>query len=385
MTYGCYVHIPFCIKKCRYCDFVSFPVSADKMREYIDALLIEAKARVVEVNDSISTVYIGGGTPSLVPPALAKRLFKGLYSILDFNKVSEWSVEANPGTVTYEWLNTVLKCGCNRISLGIQAFQPKYLKMLGRSHNPDDITQSVLKAREAGFSNINLDLMFGLPSQNMKDWVETLYSAILLEPEHISAYGLIPEQGTQIKNELDRGILSLPDPEEEREMYSEAIRILSANGYEQYEISNFARKGYQCIHNLGYWQQKPYIGLGVAAVSMLFPINKQNEFVYERKTNPFCLSAYLRGIQKISNKTVSVTEIIGPEDSRFESLMLGLRLTKGVSEDEFFEKHNISLSDWRGDKLKYLAEKGLLIHTNGYWKLTRRGMDIQNSVLVELM
>ena len=262
-----YIHIPFCRKKCAYCAFASFPGREDSFEAYIEALIQEAAGRS-DVSEPLSTVYFGGGTPSLLPPALLSRLFSGMQASLDLSAVTECTVEANPGTVTEEWLETAVACGVNRISFGMQAYQRRLLEILGRIHRFDAVEESVRLARRAGIGNINLDLMFGIPEQTREDWRETLSAALSLRPDHISAYGLIPEEGTSLERDLTSGRLSLPEPEAERAMYDDAIRELERAGLAQYELSNFARPGKQCRHNIGYWDMTPYLGLGVSAASM---------------------------------------------------------------------------------------------------------------------
>ena len=263
-----YVHIPFCVKKCRYCSFASFSASGTEQEAYIRLLLKEAESRHGEITEPVTTVYIGGGTPSRLKPSFFRTLTEGLRRICGLEDVIEFTSEANPGTVNREWLDAAAEAGVNRLSFGMQAYQASLLTLLGRIHRFHDVKESVSMAREAGFTNISLDLMFGIPTQTREQWAETLEAALSLQPRHISAYGLIPEEGTPLFRDLENGTLSLPDPEEERDMYDDAIRLLSENGFCQYEISNFAVPGYECMHNIGYWTQVPYIGLGLSAASM---------------------------------------------------------------------------------------------------------------------
>ena len=344
------------------------------MPAYIDAVLREA--RTYPEGTEIETFYLGGGTPSLLPAPLLDKLLTGLRNHFSFSENAECTSEANPGTLTAAWLEAAVAGGINRLSMGLQAVQPHLLKTLGRIHSYEQAVQSVAMARAHGLTNINLDLMLGLPGQTLSDWHESLQAALSLEPQHLSCYGLIPEEGTPLYAALQEGSLVLPEEDVERQMYDDTIRILGEHGLAQYEISNFAKPGYACQHNLGYWRQVPYIGLGASAAGML--PDATGKAAYIRRTNPRTIGAYLRG-------DAPEVETISREDARFETLMLGLRTTEGVSEAAFFRMHSVTLESCYGPRLCALAEKGLLVAKNGQWALTRRGMDIQNSVLVELM
>ena len=378
-----YIHIPFCRQKCRYCSFVSFTDREPYIGRYVDLLLEEASERVPEFTEPVQTVYIGGGTPSLLPAPVFRRLVTGLKAVVPLDQVLEFTCEANPGTVTAEWLDTAAEAGVSRLSLGMQAAQPSMLKMLGRIHRFHDVASSVKLARAAGVGNLNLDLIFGIPEQTEEEWNETLSAALSLSPDHISAYGLIPEPGTTLNADLESGRLSLPDPEKEREMYDMAVRTFGEYGLQQYEISNFARKGYECLHNTGYWTQVPYVGLGVSAASMTGVSSGASGMTCIRRTNPGNLPEYEESVR---SKTVPAdTEIITPEGTRFETMMLGLRMNAGVDENVFYRMHGVSLEACYGDRLRKFAEAGLAEHDGDRWRLTRRGFDIQNSILVELM
>ena len=379
-----YIHIPFCVRKCTYCSFASFPgCGRPEMEEYLSAVLREAQLRQHEADEPLNTVYIGGGTPSLVPPDLFCSFLSELKKILDFSRVREFSVEANPGTVTPAWLDAAVSSGINRISFGMQAFQDPILQTLGRIHRAGDVVSSVEAARKSGLENISLDLMFGIPGQDMADWEETVQSALSLHPDHISAYGLIPEEGTPLAARLESGVLKLPDPDTERDMYDLCIRRLAENGLMQYEISNFARPGMECRHNIGYWDQIPYLGLGIAAASMLRPASLPEEVFSIRRTNPESFAEYYRMLSSPDDFTQN--ETISPAEARFETVMLSLRMTAGMNRQRFTELHGAPPERFYGDILSRLEKQGLLILRDDSWCLTRRGMDIQNSVLLEFM
>lgn len=343
----------------------------------------EALKRQSEADETIRTVYIGGGTPSLLPPSLFSKLIKNLRSVFDLDSVEEFTTEANPGTVTSEWLDSAVSLGVNRISLGMQAYQDRLLSLLGRIHGYDDVCSSVNMARTAGIRNISLDLIFGIPTQSIAEWEETVHASLALNPEHVSTYGLIPEDNTPLKNDLTKGNLVLPETETEREMYDLAIRMMTKAGFHQYEISSFALESHECQHNIGYWTQIPYLGLGISAASMSCIQNGPDGISYIRSTNPDTPDAYEKLITEGSFP--SSPEYVHPPEARFETMMLGLRMNRGVNESAFLRLHRISLEQCYGGKLHTMEKLGLMIHENGAWKLTRNGFDIQNSILVELM
>ena len=377
-----YLHLTFCAKKCRYCDFASYAGREGDMPAYVEAVLREAQARAEQLGTTpVETVFLGGGTPSLLPAPQLSQLLDGVCRFFPVQPGAEFTCEANPGTLTRPWLDTAVAHGVNRLSLGMQAYQPELLAMLGRIHNFGQVERSVAMAREAGIGNISLDLMFGLPGQTAAQWRETLQAALSLHPQHVSCYGLIPEEGTPLKADLDAGRLSLPEEDVERAMYDAALTTLAEAGYVQYEISNFALPGYACRHNLGYWRQVPYLGLGAAASSML---PGSGSAAYLRETNPPGLSQYM---DMVLSGTWQAREriAVNPAEARFETMMLGLRTTEGVSEATFAAMHSVTLEACYGKRLQTLAHEGLVRHENGCWRLTRRGMDVQNAVLVELM
>lgn len=375
-----YIHIPYCRRKCRYCDFASFPGQEGTMAAYVDALLREADAMAAHArNTPIETVFIGGGTPSILPAKDLASLLQGLRARFDLPAGIEFTSEANPGTLTAPWLEAALKGGVNRLSMGMQALQPELLRCLGRIHTHRDVEASVALARQMGISNLSVDLMFGLPGQTPAMWRETLDAALSLGVEHLSCYGLIPEDGTPLKHDLDTGRLSLPAEEEERRMYDDTLSMLAKAGFEQYEISNFAKPGRACRHNIGYWTRTPYIGLGASAASFL-PTPGGGL----RLTNPSAIEDYIAMVdQQAWRKRERIS--LSPGDARFESLMLGLRMTRGISEQEFQAMHVIRLEDYCGDILRRQEAQGLLLHRDGRWALTRRGMDVQNTLLVEIL
>ena len=375
-----YIHLPYCRQKCRYCDFASWAGQESTMGAYVAALLTEAEAMAANTKGApIETVFIGGGTPSILPAPLLTRLLAGLRQHYNIPEGIEFTSEANPGTLTEAWLEAAMSGGVNRLSMGMQAAQPDLLRTLGRIHDQQAVEESVLLARKMGIRNLSADLMFGLPGQTADMWRESLDAALSLSPEHLSCYGLIPEDGTPLKRDLDADRLVLPDEDAEREMYDDTLRILSEHGYEQYEISNFAKPGRECRHNIGYWTRVPYIGLGASAASYL-----ETASGGLRLTNPAGIRDYISMAQDKAWRRRERTSLL-PEDARFESLMLGLRMTRGVSEADFAAMHGMTLDAYCGDVLRSQEKRGLLLHQEGRWALTRRGMDVQNALLVEIM
>jgi oxygen-independent coproporphyrinogen-3 oxidase len=367
---GLYVHVPFCVSKCAYCDFASYAGREADIPRYVDALAREITRRGRETgHPKADTIFVGGGTPSLLDEFQVTRILDALFEAFPMEEGAEITCECNPGTLTTPFAQALRKAGVNRLSMGAQAKQASLLRLIGRIHNWEQVIASVEIARKAGFDNINLDLMFGLPSQTVSDLRETLEAAIALSPTHLSCYGLIVEEGTSICRDITAGKLALPDEETERDMYELARQTLAEHGLHQYEISNFAREGYACRHNVGCWTRVPYVGFGCAAHSF---------FDECRIMNPSKLDAYLAGEEP-------ETEQISREEARFESMMLGLRMTRGVKDEEFTRMHGMSIREAFGEKLDKPISDGLLEWQEGALRLTRLGMDLQNSVLVDLM
>ncbi len=394
---GLYVHVPFCVSKCAYCDFASYAGRQSDIPRYVDAVVREITRRGAETgHPKTDTIFLGGGTPSLLDEFQVTRILDALVEAFPIEEGAEITCECNPGTLgvrnkisdgphplplsqrergamtevlAVPFAQALRKAGVNRLSLGAQAAQTHLLRLIGRIHDWEQVIASVETARKAGFGNINLDLMFGLPSQTVSDLRETLEAAIALSPKHLSCYGLMVEEGTPICRDITAGKLALPDEEVEREMYELARQMLAEHGFRQYEISNFAREGYACRHNVGCWTRVPYLGFGCAAHSF---------FDQCRTMNPSELDAYLAGEQP-------KTEPISKEEARFESLMLGLRMTRGVKDEDFARLHGMSIREAFGERLDKPINAGLLQWHEGALRLTRLGMDLQNSVLVDLM
>jgi oxygen-independent coproporphyrinogen-3 oxidase len=378
-----YVHIPFCKRKCLYCDFASCAGREDSMEHYCRALMKEIRLRADELGPvPILTAYIGGGTPSVLPPGLLSEVLNCLFDAFPLAAGAEVTCEANPGTLTEDFLRMLKSHQVNRLSLGAQARQEKLLHALGRIHCWEEVEDSVLMARQAGFGNLNIDLMFGLPLQTREEWRETLESALELKPEHISCYGLILEEGTVLYDQAIKGLLQLPEEDAERGMYDDALCLLKNAGLSPYEISNFAKCNLECRHNLGYWQGANYLGLGTAAHSRLDCDPELG--AYQRFGNTRSLEKYLISMDQ-GVIPVEEYKAIPYREAEFETLMLGLRVIMGVKEADFLRRHGRTLQEAFGNKIGPLVDRGLLEYDGGCLRLTRRGMDVQNAVLVELM
>ncbi len=392
MLLSLYLHIPFCKRKCFYCDFCSASVSREDMEAYCDALMQEMALSATTVMDAqIDTVFFGGGTPSLLPVALMDRLLSRLGRLFPMGKEVEFTMEANPGTLTADWLAMVKHHGVNRLSLGVQASQDRLLGRLGRIHTYAQAVEAVALARRHGVHNLNIDVMYGLPGQSLDDYRDTLRRVAALQPTHISAYSLILEVGTRLAAQVEAGECVLPNEDEVAAMLEQGRDWLEAHGYGQYEISSFAKPGYQCRHNLGYWRGRWYLGLGVSAASML-PVEMGQraspESLYIRRENVMDQSAYLRLIAE--GKLPAAEEHgIDKQEAMFETLMLGLRTVAGVNEAAFATRFGLPLCKAYGEAMEELIGAGLAcfsgVDDQRAFTLTQTGLMMQNQVLLKFM
>ncbi|MGV1063284.1 radical SAM family heme chaperone HemW [Clostridium perfringens] len=370
-----YIHIPFCAQKCLYCDFPSFARKDHLRKAYIEALNKEIiSLREKHNNLEINTIFIGGGTPSVLEANELECLLKEVAK-LNMAKDIEYSMECNPGNLTEEKLEVMKKYGVNRISMGLQAKQDNLLKGLGRIHNYKTFKENFLLAKKVGFNNINVDLMFGLPNQRLNEWEETLREIISLEPAHISAYSLIIEEGTAFYNLYENDKLKLPTEEEERKMYHLAKKILEENGFNQYEISNYAKEGKECRHNLAYWNMDNWIGVGSAAASYINGKRIKN------------ISSVEEYINSIKDKGEAVEEIINnsKNDNMEEFMFMGLRKINGIDENEFKNRFSMNINYVYGEILnKYIGE-GLLIRESGRIFLSEKGIEISNVIMADFL
>lgn len=354
------------------------------MAAYCKALQKEICQMAARYPDAkVNTIFLGGGTPSLVPPEMMADVLDTLKSSFDILPDAEFTSEANPGTLTAEWLDMAAAHGLNRLSLGVQAAQDSLLRAIGRIHTVQEAEEAVHLARKHGIQNINLDAMFGLPGQTEKDYLDTLRTFRDWGADHISAYSLILEEETPLYRLVNAGHIELPDEDDVAAMYEHGINWLEQAGYQRYEVSNFAKPGFACRHNIGYWQGAWYLGLGVAAHSML-PTDQPGMFS-QRKGNSADVQAYIRALQNGQEAPTDGVDLITPEEAMFETMMLGLRTIMGVEESVFEKRYGISLRKRYGEALDSLVRDGLGRWVDGRFALTPRGIEIQNDVLMRLM
>ncbi|MBQ9091040.1 MAG: oxygen-independent coproporphyrinogen III oxidase [Anaerotignum sp.] len=375
-TIGLYIHIPFCRQKCLYCDFPSWAGKEGQMQGYVDALTKEIQNRGKEYPDKkVVSVFFGGGTPTTLEIPMLEQLIQAVFASWDIAEDAEITTEANPGTLDKEMANALKKIGFNRLSMGVQAWQNRLLKELGRIHTIEVFQENYQAVRKAGFENVNTDLMFALPNQSMADWQETVKNIAALEPEHISAYSLILEEGTPFFDRYEKGELKPAEEDLDREMYQWAVEYLAEKGYEQYEISNFAKKGRQSRHNRIYWQAEEYLGMGLGSHSYMEG---------ERFHNIYDLQEYIEANGDVSLLKEEI-EIITEEDALAEFMFLGLRLTEGVSFDRFRERFGKEMKNIYGSQIEALVKEGLLEEDAVGVRLTRRGVDVSNIVFEKFL
>ena len=432
-----YIHIPFCVKKCQYCDFLSAPADSRAQEVYLRALKQEIREQAARYREyEVQTVFIGGGTPTAVPCEKLCEVLKTVITCYRVNPQAEISMEANPGTVTKEALLAYRKAGINRLSIGLQSTDDGELKLLGRIHTYRDFLQTYRWAQEAGFTNINLDIMSALPGQSVENYKKTLETVLSLKPQHISAYSLIVEEGTPFYEKYGQeseklqatgeNQPDLPSEEEEREMYALTEKLLAAAGYHRYEISNYALPGRECRHNLVYWKRGNYVGFGLGAASMVENVRFENtrkmqeylaEYAGVPDAEPVSAGVAQGDEQELSNEQeFSLREDTHPENEQVlstwadvnsretqqifqgenvhplspqeqmeETMFLGLRLTEGVSKAEFHRQFGVSMEQIYGEVIQENIAQGLLADEAGYLRLTREGMDLSNYVMAQFL
>lgn len=378
-----YVHIPFCVQKCAYCDFLSVPADESLRQEYVDVLIQEIKGYKEMYRDyRVSTVFIGGGTPSILHPHQASMIFEALRDSFQIHSDAEITFEANPGTVTEEKLTAWKEAGVNRLSIGLQSVKDEELQMLGRIHDHQQFLDTWKLVRQAGMKNVNIDLISAIPGQTLESWRETLRKTAELSPEHLSVYSLIIEEGTPFYEKYGETACAenssaslLPDEETERLMYEETETILREYGYARYEISNYAKPGYECRHNIGYWQRKEYLGIGLGASSLI----KKTRFRHISD-----LRRYLTVSKDVRN-ICEEEEMLTVGDEMEEFMFLGLRMMCGVKKSEFFRLFGVSIEDIYKKPLSKMKENGLLEMKGDQICLTKRGIDISNYVFEQFL
>ncbi len=372
---GLYVHIPFCKAKCPYCDFYSISNALDKSVPYLEALKTEVTlwARLLK-NYRFVTFYVGGGTPSLLSPKFYEELLDHLYQILSFEP-HELTIEANPESLSLRRLKEFRSLGINRLSIGAQSFLDKGLKALGRRHTVADIQKAVALARKAGFENLSLDIIFAWPGQKLKDLEKEISLAISLSPEHISCYELTIEKNTLFGKLYKEGKLNLPDENTILAMYHLIEEYLSSNGYEHYEISNYAKPGWHCKHNLFYWEAKPYLGIGPSGASYIENV---------RYKNLESLDVYIKALQS-KNFPPREEEKLSKEERFREAVILGLRILQGISRKKLYKSFGFDIKRYYGETLENLVEKGFLEWAGDLLRFTKSGMLLANQVLSYLV
>lgn len=375
-----YIHIPFCVRKCKYCDFLSAPAEEYIRDMYIRQLIEEISVQSQFYTDYVvSTIFFGGGTPSILKSVHITNIMSAIYANWTVAANAEISLEANPGTLSQERLMNYRTAGINRLSIGLQSANNSELKVLGRIHTFEDFLESYETARNAGFDNINVDLISGVPGQTLTSWKNTVKRTAMLKPEHISAYSLIIEEGTEF-HELyssGEGKKLLPDENTERDMYHETAGILSTYGYRRYEISNYAREGYECRHNTGYWTGEEYLGMGLGASSYTMG----RRFHVDNDLNNYLHMDMHKDITPLYEDIQELTE----RDRISEFMILGLRMTKGVSAAEFAERFNRDMMEMFYYEFDKHVRSGLLEILPPYVRLTEKGLDLANVVMQDFV
>jgi len=376
---GLYIHIPFCVQKCKYCDFLSAPADDAAKKRYTDALCREITGyKNLTKEYEIATIYFGGGTPSVLEVSMIEQILSTVKKSFTVDRAAEVTLEVNPGTASLEKLKRYKELGINRLSIGVQSAKDEELKLLGRIHSFEDAKQTVLWAREAGFTNLSLDLMSALPGQSFADYKENVEAILSLNPEHISSYSLIIEEGTPFYGLYAEDMPKedeLPDEETDRAMYAYTKARLQEAGYERYEISNYAKQGYESRHNSSYWIGMEYLGVGLGASSL---------FTNARYYNETDILTYMEEIEAGQDVRREIERLV-PEEQMEEFMILGLRMMQGVSRAEFRRRFGRPIETVYGSALKKLEKQGLLFLEGDRIALTETGIDVSNRVFVEFI
>ena len=368
-----YIHIPFCISKCIYCDFNSIVTKSQIVDEYLNA--IEQELQSTTGKRSFKTVFIGGGTPTALNETQLDRLLNIISKHVDVTNLKEYTIEVNPGTLSDEKVIIVKNSHVDRISIGIQSFNDRYLKLLGRIHSANEAKDIFLNLREKGFNNISIDLIYGYPAQTLNEWKKDLREYCKLDPEHISAYCLTYEQGTPIVEMTDSGTLQKLSEEDELKMYEFTNDFLRENDYNHYEISNFAKQDKECLHNTVYWENREYIGIGAGAFSY---VNG------ERYCNIKSVKEYISS-SRAKKRLICFSEKLPQKQRASEILIMALRMTSGISKKEFTKRSGFDLNELFEKQLNNLTQAGLINFDNERVKLTTKGLSVADSVMMEFV
>lgn len=388
---GLYIHIPFCVKKCKYCDFNSYKMDLDSKKRYIEDLKIEMELYSnklnrddkyknkedfnLDKNDIITSIFIGGGTPSILTSEEIREVFVSIKEKFNIDKNAEITIECNPGTLTLEKLETMKEVGINRLSIGLQAVQEKHLNFIGRIHSYKEFEKNYMDALSVGFKNINIDLMYSLPNQTLCDWKETLEKITDLNPTHISAYSLILEEGTELYNMYENNQFDLIDENIDIEMYEYTINYLKSKGYNQYEISNYSQEGYNCKHNILYWECEHYIGLGAGASGYI----DNNRYNNLESLEDYHLSLIKREKPILDSENLSIKDMIE------EKIFMGLRMNRGIKFKDFEKKFGIDFREKYSKQIEMLLARRLINQNFEGIQLTQKGREISNSIFIEFM
>lgn len=384
-----YLHIPFCTSKCGYCDFNSYEGLDHVVPDYTPALLREMELWAPAARSyRVDTIFFGGGTPSLTAIDDMRLIADGLHSLFDVSPGAEWTLEANPTELTREHLEGLRGIGVNRLSMGVQSMHADELELLEREHSPERVVQAVQDARAAGFDNLNLDLIFGLIGHSLDRWQSTLEQVLAFDPEHLSCYALTVEPGTALYYRVQKGILQDPDPDLAAEQYEWTRERLARAGYQQYEISNWAKPGRACRHNLVYWRAEPYLGMGAGAHSFFVGrrmANVDSPARYVEAVNTSYEERHASPTGRAELRQVAGGETPDEETLRADAMILGLRLMEGVATDEFRQRFGVSVDDAFGSALQRHERLGLLERAEDRVRLTERGLLLANEVFVDLL
>ncbi|MCP2744239.1 radical SAM family heme chaperone HemW [Clostridioides difficile] len=379
------------MKKCKYCDFNSYKMDIDSKKRYIEDLKIEMELYSNKLykdnkyknkeccslnkNDKITSIFVGGGTPSILTSDEIREVFISIKEMFDIDENAEITIECNPGILTLEKLKTMKEIGINRLSIGLQAIQEKHLNFIGRIHTYEEFEKNYKDALSVGFKNINIDLMYSLPNQTLCDWKETLEKVVHLNPTHISAYSLILEEGTELYNMYESNKFELIDENVDIEMYEYTINYLKSKGYNQYEISNYSKEGYNCEHNILYWECEHYIGIGAGASGYI----NENRYNNVESLEDYHLSLVKR------EKPIQENEILSEKDMIEEKIFMGLRMNKGIKFEDFKKKFGIDFREKYNKQIEMLLARKLINQSFEGIQLTQKGREISNSVFIEFM
>ncbi|MEF9990745.1 MAG: radical SAM family heme chaperone HemW [Romboutsia sp.] len=373
---GLYIHIPFCVSKCNYCDFNSYKMDKFLKNRYIEDLKKEMEIYKKEINkEKITSIFLGGGTPSILTSQELREIFVNIKENFEIEKNAEISVECNPGTLTKEKLETMKEIGVNRISIGLQVVQNYHLEAIGRIHTYEEFEKNYRQALEVGFMDINVDLMYCLPNQTLNDWKETLEKITTLAPSHISAYSLILEEGTKLYDMYKNNEFEVIDEDTDIELYNYTINYLKENGYNQYEISNYAKKDKECKHNILYWKCESYIGLGPGASGYIKNV---------RYSNVEGLDDYHNMLYN-NQKPIDQEEYLEVKNLVIEKIFMGLRMNDGIKYIDFINQFGVNIKEKYKKQIEILSERNLIEMAENGIKLTQKGREISNSVFIEFM